>query len=89
MAVVSMVTSYVVAKGSGCLGSGVKIRIVVPDHRKVPGAAGVIRKNGARTIAGIRPSATIGSEKTTRTSLASARLATSPVGPAETTDSAG
>ena len=44
-----------------------------------------IRKNGARTGDGIRPSVTIGSEKTTRTSLASARDATSPDGPALTT----
>ena len=40
--------------------------------------------NGARTSAGIRPSVTIGSENTMRISLASARLAISPVGPALT-----
>src|SRR5215218_1096159 len=43
-------------------------------------------KNGAVTVSGIRPSDTIGSEKTIRTSFASARLPTSPLGPALTTD---
>ena len=84
-ALASIVTSYRVANGSGFFGSGVKIRIVVPDQRNVPGTEGAIRKNGARTGDGILPSVTIGSEKTTRTSLASARDATSPDGPALTT----
>ena len=79
-----MVTSYRVENGSGRLGSGVKIRIVVPDHRNVPATAGEILKKGARTTDGMRPRATIGSENTIRTSLVSARLPTSPVGPALT-----
>ena len=80
----SIVTWYVVAYGRGRFGSGVKMRIVVPDQRNVPCSAGEILKNGGRTRAGIRPSVTMGSEKTTRTSSASARLATSPWGPAFT-----
>ena len=55
-------TEYFVAKGSGFFGSGVKIRMVVPDQRNVPGTDGDILKNGARTGEGIRPSVTIGSE---------------------------
>ena len=41
-AVVSIVTVYRVAYGSGAAGSGVKIRIVVPDQRHAPFIAGVI-----------------------------------------------
>ena len=78
-----------VANGSGRFGSGVKIRIVGPDHLKVPAAAGAILTNGARTTAGIRPSSTIGSENTTRISLASASAPISPVGPVLTTVSGG
>ena len=89
MAVASIVTSYLVAYGSGRFASGVKIRIVVPDHRNEPGIAGVTLKNGAVTRAGMLPSVTIGSEKTTRISLASASVATSPPGAALTTRSAG
>ena len=59
--------------------------MVVPDQRNAPGTAGEIRKNGAFTGDGIRPSVTIGSENTTRTSPASARDATSPAGRALTT----
>src|SRR5262245_46210899 len=61
----SMVTVYRVENGRATFGSGVKIRIVVPDQRKVPGIAGWILKNGAETESGIRPNLTIGSEKTT------------------------
>ncbi len=43
VAVGSIVTSNLVANGSGCFASGVKIRIVVPDQRNDPGAAGAIR----------------------------------------------
>src|SRR5262245_8432629 len=57
------------------------MRIVVPDQRNVPGTDGEILKNGARTVAGMRPSVTIGSEKTTRTSFPSASVAISPCGP--------
>ena len=78
----SIVTSYFVASGSRR--DGVKIRIVVPDHRKVPATAGAILKNGGRSRAGTRPSATIGSENTTRISLACSTAVTSPVGPALT-----
>ena len=89
MAVAAIVTSYLVAYGSGRFASGVKIRIVVPDQRNEPGIAGVTVKNGAVTRAGTLPSATIGSEKTTRISLASASVASSPPGAALTTRSAG
>jgi hypothetical protein len=44
--------------------------MVVPDHLNVPRIAGSIRTNGAVTGCGIRPSVTIGSEKTTRISFA-------------------
>ena len=64
------------------------MRIVVPDHRNVPATAGVMLKNAGATSAGTWPSATIGSEKTTRISLASPADATSPDGPALTTRSA-
>src|SRR3954452_3378067 len=63
------------------------MRMGVPDQRKLPATVGEILKNGARTGDGMRPSVTIGSEKTTRISLASASDATSPLGPALTTDS--
>ena len=88
VAVAAIVTSYLVAYGSGRLASGVKMRMVVPDHRNEPGIAGVTLKNGAVTRAGMLPSVTIGSEKTTRISLASASIATSPFGAALTTRSA-
>src|SRR5215212_3824866 len=77
-----MVTSNFVANGSGVLASGVKMSVVVPDQRKAPGTAGAMWNQGGVTSLGILPTTTIGSEKTTRTSLASARLATSPMGPA-------
>ena len=83
VAVVSTVTSYLVENGSGR--SGVKIRIVVPDHRNDPLTAGAMRTNGARTWSGILPSVTIGSENTIRISLACWRLVRSPLGPVETT----
>ena len=67
-AVAATVTEYLVAYGSGRLASGVKIRMVVPDHRNEPGIAGVTVKNGAVTRAGTLPNVTIGSEKTTRIS---------------------
>src|SRR5687768_12102323 len=60
--------------------------MVVPDQRKVPATAGWILKNGAVTGLGIRPSVTIGSEKTTVTSLDSPRSAVSPDGRALTTE---
>src|SRR3954462_9404219 len=56
------------------------MRMDVPDHRNVPGSAGWILKNGAVTGFGIRPNATIGSEKTTVTSLDSPRSEVSPAG---------
>ncbi|MFN8057744.1 MAG: hypothetical protein U0Q12_01165 [Vicinamibacterales bacterium] len=46
-----------------------KIRIVEPDHRKVPGTVGRIRKPSTVTGSGMRPSSTIGS-KMTRISFA-------------------
>ena len=73
-----------VANGSAFGRPGVKIRIVVPDQRNAPGTAGVMWKNGAATGSGIRPMTTIGSENTTRTSLAWACAVSSPVGPADT-----
>jgi uncharacterized protein (DUF433 family) len=73
---------YWVAYGSGW--AGVKMRVVVPDQRKVPLTAGLIRKNGAVTGCGILPRTTIGSEKTAWISLASASVAVSPTGPALT-----
>ena len=85
IAVVSTVTSYLVANGNGGFTSGVKINVVVPDQRKLPGIAGLIWTNEAVTRAGIRPSTTMGSENTTRISLASSRLAISPSGAALTT----
>ena len=81
MALAAIVTSYLVAYGSGRFASGVKTRIVVPYQRNEPGIAGVTLKNGAVTRAGTLPSATIGSEKTTRISLASASVASSPALP--------
>src|SRR5262249_51893739 len=71
---VSTVTSYCVAFGSLRDGSGVKIRIVVPDQRNVPAIVGRIVTNGAVTGSGIRPSTTMGSEKTMRISFASRRF---------------
>src|SRR5262249_14411233 len=71
-AVPSIVTSYFVAYGSGDFGSGVKISVVVPDQRNVPGIAGATLNQGGVTSFGILPTTTIGSEKTTRISLASA-----------------
>src|SRR6185436_4579895 len=79
----SIVTVYCVAYGS-CL-SGVKMSVVVPDHRNMPFTLGEMWNHGAVTGLGIRPRTTIGSEKSTRTSLASSRDATSPDGPALTT----
>jgi hypothetical protein len=67
----------------------VKIRIVVPDQRNVPVIAGRMVTNGAVTGSGMRPSTTIGSEKTIRISLASRRFWISLVGPLCTTVSAG
>src|SRR5581483_8113398 len=81
-AVASMVTSNFVANGKGDFGSGVKISDVVPYQRKVPLMGGVMWKNGAVTTFGIFPTSTIGLEKTTRISFASAMLAISPTGPA-------
>src|SRR5437764_1027434 len=82
-AVASMVTSNFVANGS--FGAGVKMSVVVPDQRNAPFTAGAMWNHGTTRFFGIFPTATIGSLKTTRTSLASARLATSPTGPAFTT----
>src|SRR5919198_764915 len=82
VALVSIVTSYFVASGSRF--AGVKIRMVVPDQRNVPFTAGLILKNAGRSRSGMRPSATIGSEKTMRISFASSIEAISPVGPALT-----
>ena len=63
--------------------------MVVPDQRKPPAMAGVMRTNGAVTGDGMRPNVTIGSEKTMRISLACARLASDPSGPVLTMLSAG
>src|SRR4051794_16997218 len=78
----SMVTSYFVASGSRL--AGVKIRIVVPDHLKVPAAAGVMWKNAGFSFGGTVANETIGSENTTRISLPSSPAWISPVGPALT-----
>src|SRR5207302_7320334 len=69
---------------NGSFGAGVKMSVVVPDQRNVPFTAGAMWNHGTTRSFGIFPTATIGSLKTTRTSLASARLATSPTGPAFT-----
>src|SRR5262245_13113663 len=87
VAAAAIVTLYLVASGSGF--AGVKIRVVVPDQRNVPATAGLMVKNDGRRSSGTRPSTTIGSEKTTRTSFACPADATSPVGPALTTRRAG
>src|SRR5690606_25851214 len=81
----SMVTVNVVAYGSGVSGSGVKSRTVVPDQRNVPAMAGVMRIQGGVGLDGIRPSATIGSENTTRISAASEDWLTSFCGADSTT----
>ena len=70
----SIVTSYFVANGSGVFGSGVKISVVVPDQRNVPFIAGAMWNHGATRSFGILPTTTIGSEKTTRISFASASV---------------
>jgi hypothetical protein len=57
------------------------MRVVVPDHRKRPGSGGSIETKGACTGWGIRPRATIGSEKTSRISFACSRASISPSGP--------
>ena len=62
--------------------------MVVPDQRSVPLIAGWMRRNGAVTGSGIRPSLTIGSEKTTVTSRDSPRSEVSPLGRALTMVSA-
>src|SRR6266568_2350911 len=79
----SMVMSYCVAYGSCC--SGVKISVVVPDQRNVPFTAGLMWNQGMVRFLGILPTTTIGALKTTRTSFASAKVASSPMGPALTT----
>src|ERR1041385_5640514 len=76
----SMVTSYFVAYGSCC--AGVKISVVVADQRKVPFTSGAMWNQGMVRFFGILPTATIGALKTTRISLASASVASSPIGPA-------
>src|ERR1051325_6427413 len=76
-----MVTSNFVANGSE---AGVKMSVVVPDQRNVPFTAGAMWNHGTARSFGILPTTTIGSLKTTRTSFASARVATSPTGPALT-----
>src|SRR5688572_12276551 len=53
----------------------------VPDQRKVPSTAGSMRKKGATTGCGMRPSTTMGSEKVTRISFACSMSVTSPSGP--------
>src|SRR5437016_2543435 len=78
----STVTSYCVANGSGVFGSGVKISVVVPDHRNVPLIAGATWNHGTTRSFGTFPTTTIDSEKTTRISFASASVAISPTGPA-------
>jgi hypothetical protein len=65
------------------------MRVRVPDQRKDPGSAGEMWKKGAATVAGMRPSATMGSENTTRTSAASASESTSPCGAACATEGGG
>ena len=69
VALAAIVTSYFVAAGN--FFAGVKIRIVVPDQRYVPATAGVIVMKDGLTLGGTAPMASIGSEKTTRTSFAS------------------
>jgi hypothetical protein len=59
----------------------VKISSFVPDQRNVPGTAGSMRKNGAVTGWGMRPSTTMGSEKVTRISFACSMSVISPSGP--------
>ena len=83
----SIRTSYFVASGSRL--AGVKIKTVVPDHRKVPATVGVMWKKDGRRPGGTVAIATIGSEKTTRTSFASSMDATSLTGPALTTRNGG
>src|SRR5437762_13015882 len=61
--------------------------MVVPDQRNVPFTAGLILKNDGRSRSGMRPSVTIGSEKTMRIALASSIEATSSPGPELTTRS--
>src|SRR5204863_3553869 len=60
--------------------AGAKMRMDVPDQRYVPATAGEIVKNAGLPRAAW-PSATIGSEKATRTSDASSAEAISPLGP--------
>src|SRR5579862_1737412 len=84
----SSVTENRVAFGNPPSPSGVKIRIDVPDQWKVPRAAGAIENQVGASV-GRAPTATIGSENVMRTSLASIASASSPVGSALTTDSAG
>src|SRR5437016_10410570 len=78
----SIATSNFVANGSGVFGSGVKISVVVPDHRNAPFTTGSMWNHGATTVFGIFPTTTIGSLNTTRISFASASVASSPTGPA-------
>src|SRR5258708_779 len=72
LAVSSIVTSYLVANGKGVFSSGVKISVVVSDQRKAPLMAGATWNQGTTSALGTLPTTIIGSEKTTRISLASA-----------------
>src|SRR5262245_29239142 len=80
----STVPAYAVERGSGVAGSGVKTSTVVPDQRNSPLTAGVRWIQGGVGFDGTRPSATIGSEKMTRISLASLSWFSSPLGDALT-----
>src|SRR5438034_11520650 len=77
------VTSNFVAYGS--CAAGVKMSVVVPDQRNVPFTSGAMWNHGMVRFFGILPTATIASLNTTRISFASARVASSPTGPALTT----
>src|ERR1051326_2015276 len=74
-----MGTSYFVANGSD---AGVKMSGGVADQREGALTGGSLGNQGTLSGFGILPTTTIGSLKTTRTSLASASFATSPTGPA-------
>src|SRR5260221_12716039 len=65
------------------------MRVRVPDQRKDPGNAGAMWNNGAVPAAGMRPSATVGSENSTAASAASASEATSARGAACATEGGG
>ena len=61
-----------VAYGNGADPSGEKMRVFVPDQKKLPATAGVMRIQGGAVPGGALPKATMGSEKMTRIWPASA-----------------